>query len=52
MSKDVKILIAEETSTETAEKLGAAVLQKPYSLEELGRIVREVLDKNHKLQSC
>jgi CheY-like chemotaxis protein len=28
----------------TAEKLGAAVIQKPYNLEELGRIVRETLD--------
>jgi CheY-like chemotaxis protein len=32
----------------TAEELGATVIQKPYSLDELGRIVREVLDKNHK----
>ncbi len=32
----------------TAEELGTVVIQKPYSLEELGRIVREVLDKNHK----
>ncbi len=32
----------------TAEELGATVIQKPYSIDELGRIVREVLDKNHK----
>lgn len=32
----------------TAERLGAAVLQKPYTLEELGRLVREVLNKNHR----
>ncbi|MCA1625633.1 MAG: PAS domain-containing protein [Acidobacteria bacterium] len=32
----------------TAEELGAMVIQKPYSLEQLGRAVREVLDKNHK----
>ncbi|MDQ3751255.1 MAG: PAS domain S-box protein [Acidobacteriota bacterium] len=32
----------------TAEELGTVIIQKPYSLEELGRIVREVLDKNHK----
>lgn len=34
----------------TAEELGAVVIQKPYSLEQLGRAVREVLDKNHKPQ--
>jgi len=28
----------------TAERLGAAILQKPYALEELERIVRQVLD--------
>jgi CheY-like chemotaxis protein len=30
------------------QELGAVVIQKPYSLEKLGRTVREVLDKNHK----
>jgi PAS domain S-box-containing protein len=34
--------------TTKAEELGAVVIQKPYVLEELGRIVREVLNKNHK----
>jgi len=29
----------------TAEQLSATVVQKPYTLEELGRVVRQVLDK-------
>jgi two-component system, cell cycle sensor histidine kinase and response regulator CckA len=32
----------------TAKELGATVIQKPYSLDGLGRIVREVLDNKHK----
>ena len=43
-----RFVVPEKT---TAEQLGAVVIQKPYNVEELGRIVREVLDKAARIKN-
>ena len=56
LDSDVRVIFVTGYSTETVqsrfikqnelmEELGAVVLQKPYSVEGLGRKIREVLDK-------